>query len=96
MPASLHIVDFQQLYADIYDHYEDLRPYWIGIFAFAEALVVSNLASGRPRLQPLREALDTIGTMRNLEREGRLVLTETPEGTTISLAEADDDEAAPT
>ena len=33
---------------------EDLRPYWIAGFAFAQALVVSNLASGRPRLQPLQ------------------------------------------
>ena len=113
LPESLHIVDFQQLYEQIYDHYaefdhpstlglqvfvhlggdpvkatvdghpernlvEDMRPYWIGMFAFAEALVVSSLASGRPRFQPLQRALDTVGTMRNLEREGRLVVTDTP------------------
>jgi hypothetical protein len=51
---------------------------------------VSNLASGRPRLQPLHQTLETIGTMRNLEREGRLVVTETAEGTTIGLAVEDE------
>jgi len=58
----------------------DLRPYWIAAFAFAEALVVSNLASGRPRLQHLSHALATIGTMRELEREGRLTLTARDDG----------------
>jgi hypothetical protein len=54
---------------------EDLRPYWIAAFAFADALVVSHLATGRPRLQPLRQALELIGTIRNLERAGRLSVT---------------------
>jgi hypothetical protein len=72
---------------------EDLRPYWIAIFAFAEALIVSNLASGRPRLQPLSRALETIGTMRELERDGRLTLTETDDGT-VSIGVAGDDESA--
>ncbi len=70
---------------------EDLRPYWIAVFAFAEALVVSNLASGRPRLQPLQQALQTIGTLRNLERDGRLLVTETANGTTIAVATEDAD-----
>lgn len=130
LPDNLHIVDFQRLYSDIYDHYaaydhpttlglqvfvhladnpvvaevdgrpersleEDLRPYWIAVFAFAEALVVSNLATGRPRLQPLQRALETIGTMRLLEREGRLAITTTEEGAVnIGLgAEGGDTEA---
>lgn len=125
LPESLHIVDFQRLYRDVYDHFaasdhpttlglqvfahlagspvvvtvdgqpernltEDLRPYWLAVFAFADALVVSNLASGRPRLQPLHQALETIGTMRELERDGRLVVTETADGTTISVAVEDE------
>lgn len=125
LPESLRIVDFQQLYADIYDQYaefdhpstlglqvfvhlggdpvratvdgqpernlvEDLRPYRIAMFAFAEALVVSNLAMGYPRLQPLEQTLQTIGTMRNLERDGRLVVTETANGTTIGVAVEDE------
>jgi hypothetical protein len=125
LPESLHIVDFQGLYDQIYDQYaefdhpstlglqvfvhlggspvsatvdgrpernlvEDLRPYWIAVFAFSEALVVCNLASGRPRLQPLQQTLQTIGTMRNLERDGRLVVTETADGTTIGVAFEDE------
>jgi hypothetical protein len=68
---------------------EDLRPYWIATFAFAEALVVSNLASGRPRLEGLRDVLETIGTMRGLEREGRLVLSSSDDGI-VSIGVADD------
>jgi acyl carrier protein phosphodiesterase len=64
---------------------QDLRPYWLATFAFGEALVVSNLASGRPRLEPLTTILDQIGTMRQHEQEGRLVVTETADGTTIGL-----------
>jgi hypothetical protein len=69
---------------------EDLRPYWIAVFAFAEALVVSNLATGRPRLADLSRALETIGTMRELERERRLVVTVTGDGT-ISIGAAAED-----
>ena len=69
---------------------EDLRPYWISVLAFAEALVVSNLASGHPRLQPLQQTLQTIGTIRKLERDGRLVVTETADGTTIDVALEDE------
>jgi hypothetical protein len=73
----------------------DLRPYWIAMFALAEALVVSNLACGRPRLGPLQQALETIGTLRSLEREGRLVVTETADGVTIGVADPDDGAHAP-
>ena len=57
------------------------------MFAFADMLIVSNLASGRPRLQPLQQTLDTIGALRTLEREGRLVVVETDDGTTIGVAD---------
>ena len=63
------------------------------MFAFAEALMVSHLASGRPRLQPLQEALELIGTMRELDRTGRLEVTETAEGSNIGVA---DDDPEPT
>jgi hypothetical protein len=70
---------------------EDLRPYWIAAFAFADALLVSHLASGRPRLQPLRQALEQIGTIRNLERAGRLSVTARDDGSfSIGLADADE------
>jgi hypothetical protein len=77
------------------DRVEDLRPYWIAMFAFAEALIVSNLASGHPRLQPLTQTLQTIGTLRNLEREGRLTVTETADGVSIGVAEPDSDAEPP-
>jgi hypothetical protein len=67
------------------DREEDLRPYRIAQFAFAEALVVSCVASGRPRQAPLSDKLELIGTLRNLEREGRLAVTESEAGTTIGL-----------
>jgi hypothetical protein len=130
LAEPLHIVDFERLYGDVYDHYaaydhpttlglqvfvhlagspvvatidgqpersldEDLRPYWIAVFAFAEALVVFNLASGRPRLQPLQRALETIGTMRQLERDGRLAVTVTDDGT-ISIGPAVHDDGTET
>jgi acyl carrier protein phosphodiesterase len=131
LPESLHIVNFQRLYGDIYDHFAaydhptttglqvfvhlaeepvtstvdgeperdlvaDLRPYWIAVFAFAEALIVSNLSSNRPRLQGLSRTLETIGTMRNLEREGRLAVAVTDDGTiTIGVAAKDDDGESP-
>jgi hypothetical protein len=77
------------------DRIEDLRPYWIAVFAFAEALIVSNLASGRPRLQPLQHTLQIIGTVRQLERERRLTVTETADGITIGVTERDHDTQAP-
>lgn len=126
LPESLHIVHFERLYQDVYDHFsaadhpttlglqvfvhlagerrvtvdgkpernltEDLRPYWLAVFAFAEALAVSHLASGRPRLQALSKTLELIGTMRQLEEEGRLEVAETEEGTlTIGVTDKDDD-----
>lgn len=54
---------------------KDLSPYWMGVFAFAEALLISELATGHPRRGPLRQALERIGTMRLAEREGRLKIT---------------------
>ena len=68
---------------------EDLRPFWIAVFAFAAALIVSHLALRRPRLQSLQPAVELIGTMRELEREGRLEVTEAKDGT-ISIGVAVD------
>jgi hypothetical protein len=69
---------------------EDLRLYRIAVLAFAEALVVSNLASSHPRLAPLQQALQTIGTLRKLERDGRLVVGEMADGATIDVASEDE------
>lgn len=69
---------------------QDLEPYWLSVWAFADALVVSSFGSSHPRLEPLRRALQTIGTMRLLERQGRLVVADTSEGTTIGVASGDD------
>jgi hypothetical protein len=66
---------------------EDLRPYSVSTFAFAEALIVSNLATGRPRLQPLTQALEVIGAMHSLERQGRLDVTQDENGITIRDAQ---------
>jgi hypothetical protein len=75
---------------------EDLRPYWIAAFAFADALLVSHLASGRPRLQPLRQALEVIGTIRTLERDGRLSVTVRDDGSfSIGIADADTGDGTP-
>jgi hypothetical protein len=69
----------------------DLRPYWLSVFAFADALVVSSLASSRPRLEPLKRSLELIGTVRIADRDGRLRVTTSEGRTTIGLA--DDDRA---
>jgi len=68
---------------------DDLRPYRLAMWSFAEALVVSNLASGRPRLQPLQQTLEAIANMWLVERDGRLVINETPSGTRISVIDGD-------
>jgi hypothetical protein len=72
------------------DREADLRPYWIAVFAFAQALIVSHLASRRPRLQSLKRALGTIGNMRELERAGRLAVTVSEDGT-VNITASDDD-----
>jgi hypothetical protein len=78
------------------DLVEDLRPYWIAAFAFAAALLVSHLASGRPRLHGMKQTLQTIGTMRNLERAGRLAVEVKDDGSfSIGLADEDEGSAAP-
>jgi hypothetical protein len=68
---------------------DDLRPYRLAMWSFAEALVVSTLASGRPRLQPLQQTLEAISNMWLLERDGRLVVDEAPSGTRISVIDGD-------
>jgi hypothetical protein len=72
----------------------DLRPYWIAVFAFAQALIVSHVASGRPRLRSLKRALGTIGSMRELERAGRLAVTVGEDGT-VNITTADDEDTKP-
>lgn len=74
---------------------DDLRPYWLAMFAAAEALVVSSLASGRPRLEPLQNALVMVANLRDLESSGSIVVTETAAGTTIGLAPDSDDSEPP-
>jgi hypothetical protein len=74
----------------------DLRPYWLAVFAFADALVVSSLASSKPGLAQLRRALETIGTLRMADREGRLRVTTSDGLTTIGIDEPEvspDDDA---
>ena len=56
------------------------RPYWITTSAFAKTLVVSTVPWWCPRPGALRQTLETIGTLRNLEREGRLAITEAAAG----------------
>src|SRR3954469_1360442 len=68
------------------DLVEDWRPYWIAMFAFSEALIVSHLASGRPRIGPLRQTMELIGNIRVMDRDGRLSVVTTANGTTISAS----------
>jgi hypothetical protein len=70
---------------------DDLRPYWTGLFALAEALVVSNLMSGRPRTGPLQRALKEIGTVRGLEQQGRLTVEQSEDGSLTLRIRADTD-----
>jgi hypothetical protein len=55
-------------------------PALVTTFTFAEALVVSSVLGGCPRLGALRKTLETIGTLRTLERERRLAITEAAGG----------------
>lgn len=68
---------------------EDLRPYWLATFAFADALIVSSLASSRPRLEPLKHSLETIGNVRMADRDGRLRVSTSDGRTTIRIADDD-------
>ncbi len=49
--------------------------------------MVSNLASGRPRLGPLQRTLELIGTLRQREHDGSLTVVASPEVTTIGATE---------
>jgi hypothetical protein len=53
----------------------DLQPYWIGLWSFAWALMVSSLAQGCPRLSDLKEALSQVRGLREYERHGLLAVT---------------------
>lgn len=64
---------------------EALEPYWMAAWALAEALLVSSLASMRPRREPLRRALQTVGSIRMAQREGRLRITTTGGRVTIGI-----------
>jgi hypothetical protein len=55
---------------------EDLRPYWLGMWSLAWALMVSSLASGRPRLGQLGVTLRQVRALREFDRHGLLVVTE--------------------
>jgi hypothetical protein len=67
---------------------EDMRPYWIAVFALAEALVVAHLSTGRPRLHKLDETLELIGTIRELERIGDLSIDESGDGFSLDVQSA--------
>jgi hypothetical protein len=71
---------------------EDLRPYWLAVFALADALVVSSLASGHPRVGALRGALEIIGSVRLANRDGRLRVTTTDSRLTIAIEDCGDTE----
>jgi hypothetical protein len=68
---------------------EDLQPYWMAAWAFAEALLVSSLTSTRPRREPLRRALEIVGTIRIAQRDGRLGVTTTGDRVSISIDRSD-------
>ena len=68
-----------------HDPVEDLQPYWMAAWAFADALLVSSLTSTRPRREPLRRALECVGTIRIAERDGRLRVTTTGGRVTIGI-----------
>jgi hypothetical protein len=64
---------------------EDLQPYWMATWAFADALLVSSLKSTRPLRGPLRQALGRVGTIRMAQRDGRLRVTTTGGRVTIGI-----------
>lgn len=64
---------------------EDLRPYWMAAWAFADALLVSSLKSTRPLREPLRQTLELVGTIRIAQRDGRLRITTTGGRVTIAI-----------
>jgi hypothetical protein len=72
------------------DPTSDLHPYWITTFASADGLVVSSVPWRCPRRGAPRQTLETIGTPRNLERGGRLGITEPAGGVVIGVAEQDE------
>jgi hypothetical protein len=69
------------------DPSSDLHRYWLTTFVSAEALVVCSVPWRCPRLGAPRKTIETIGTLRNLERERRLAITETTGRVTIGVAD---------
>jgi hypothetical protein len=79
--AQVVTVDGQQENEPI----EDVRPYWMAAFAFADALLVSSLKSTRPLREPLRRALELVGTIRLVQHDGRLRVAATGGRVTIGI-----------
>ena len=74
---------------------EDLQPYWMAAWAFANALLVSSLKSTHPRREPLRQKLELVGTIRVAQRDGRLRVTTTDSRVTIGIDRSATPPAAP-
>lgn len=72
-----------------HDPDQDLRPYWMAAFAFADALLVSSLKSTRPRRESLRRALEIVGTIRMAQHDGRLRVSTTGDRFTIGIDEGE-------
>jgi hypothetical protein len=64
---------------------DDLQPYWMAAWAFADALLVSSLKSTRPLREPLRQVLELVGTIRIAQRDGRLRVSTTERRVTIGI-----------
>ena len=62
-----------------------MRPYWLAAWSFIWALMVSSLATGRPRLGPLNERISQIRAIREFDRHDLLDVTEGDGGMVISV-----------
>jgi hypothetical protein len=90
LPETLHIPKFEELYTEIYDQFATFdHPNTLGlqVFVHTEGDPVVATGDGEPERD---RNLGTIGTMRELERAGRLAVTVGEDGT-VNIGVADDE-----
>lgn len=64
----------------------DQRPYWLGLWIMCWVLLVASISHGRPVLTPLRETIRQARALREFDRHGLLVVTQTVDGLRVDLA----------
>lgn len=63
----------------------DQRPYWLALWIMCWALLVASVSQSRPALSQLQETIGQARRLREFDRHGLLVVTESDDGVTVGL-----------